>query len=205
MVILVLIVWGMIAAMNKTTNGGVNVSTPRPVTSADHILGATSTPIELVEYGDFQCPACSAYFPIVERLMNESSTTVHLVFRNFPLPQHTNAIPAALAAESAGVQGKYWEMFDMLYTNQTEWAESPSASTTFAGYAQKLGLDMTKFNASLSDPAILAKINSDLDEGTKIGIDQTPTFFINGKVIQNPQGYDQFKAIMASSSPSSSN
>lgn len=204
-IILGLIVWGMIAAMNKPINGGTKLATPAPVVVTDHILGSTSTPVELIEYGDFQCPACGLYEPIVERLYNESSTTMHLVFRNFPLPQHANAMPAALVVESAGVQGKYWEMFNIVYTHQSEWSEVGDASKVFAGYAQQLKLDMTKFNASLTDPALKSKITADQAEGEKIGINQTPSFFINGKFIQNPQGYDNFKALIDAAAKSSSN
>ncbi len=195
--VLALIVWGLIAAMNKSSSGGITLAKPAAVSATDHVRGplnasATAT-VTLIEYGDFQCPACGTYFPYVERLFNESSTTLRLVFRNFPLTQHVNAIPAALASEAAAVQGKYWEMYKLLYEHQSEWSEVSNPAPLFEKYAREIGLDATKFQADQKNPALRQKINSDLDEGIHIGINQTPTFFLNGKVI-SPRNYDEFKA-----------
>ena len=157
-VILALIVWGLIAAMNKTPGTGVKSGVPAPVTTADYVRGNFDAPVTVIEYEDFQCPACGEYFPIVERMFNESSSTVRLVFRHFPLSQHPNAIPAAEASEAASIQGKFWQMYSLLYANQTDWSEKShvDAETIFDGYATTLGLDLTKFRADETASTTLA-------------------------------------------------
>ncbi len=195
-IVLGLIVWGLTAAMNKAPiSTGSTYGTPAAVTATDHVRGSMNAPVTLIEYGDFQCPACGIYFPYVEKIFNQSSTTMRLVFRNFPLPQHANAIPAALAAEAAGAQGKYWEMYSMLYANQKEWSEVPDASPIFEKYATQIGLSLNAYKASLKDPSLKGKIVADKTEGDNIGIDQTPTFFLNGKLIR-PNNYDEFKSLV---------
>ena len=194
LVILALIVWGLATAMNKTPKTSEHAN-PAAVTSSDHILGTTTAPVTLIEYGDFQCPACKTYFPYVERLMNESSTTLRLVFRHFPLAQHANAVPAALASEAAGLQGKFWEMYRLLYENQAEWSEVSDSASIFEKYALQIGLDVAKFKVDLKNSLLVDHVNSDRDEGAKIGINATPSFFINDKFVQ-PQSYESFKALI---------
>jgi protein-disulfide isomerase len=197
-VVLVLIIWGLIVAMNKPASDS-KLGAPADVTAADHVRGPSDARVTLIEYGDFQCPACEAYFPVVEQLYNESSSTMKMVFRHFPLPQHPNAVPAAIASEAAAVQGKFWEMFSLLYGNHADWTEMPDPTSVFVGYATKIGLNIEQFKMDLASSTLKAKITASSDEGVKIGINQTPTFFVNGKVIQNPQSYAAFKSIIASS------
>jgi protein-disulfide isomerase len=194
--ILGLIVWGLAVAMNKSPSNLPKAGVPAPVTAADHILGLANAPVTLIEYEDFQCPACGLYFPIVERLMTEASTTVRLVFRHFPLSQHANALITAEASEAAAMQGKFWEMYRLIYSHQADWSDLPDAHAILDGYAQQIGLDMIKFKADLDSNAAKAAVAADQAEGEQIGIDQTPTFFVNGKAITNPQGYEAFKAII---------
>jgi protein-disulfide isomerase len=122
---------------------------------------------------------------------------MRMVFRHFPLSQHANAIPAAEASEAASNQGKFWQMFDLLYANQTDWAEKTTADadTIFDGFATTLGLNMTTFKADEVASTTLAAITAEQDEGTSIGIDHTPTFFVNGKEV-SPTTYEDFKAII---------
>ncbi len=195
-VVLALIVWGLIAAMNKAPQLG-KLLEPAPVTAADHVRGPATAPVTLIEYGDFQCPACAVYFPIVERIYNEASTSVRLVFRHFPLSQHANAIPAAKASEAASLQGKFWEMFAKLYENQSEWSEVADASPIFAKYAADIGLDVAKFTSDSALATLAASIQADEDEGIHIGINHTPTFFLNGKEI-TPNTYADFKTLIDS-------
>jgi protein-disulfide isomerase len=198
-VVLVLVVWGLIVAENKPAPSGVpNLGTPAPVTAADHVEGSTTASVTLIEYGDFQCPACSEYAPIVGQLFTAASSTLRVVFRNFPLPQHANAMIAAQAAEAASIQGKFWEMYQAIYAGQASWQDQSDADAraTFNGYADTLGLDKTRFDADIDSPEVKQKIASDQAEGQSLGIDYTPTFFVNGKVITNPQGYDAFKAVI---------
>jgi protein-disulfide isomerase len=166
------------------------------ITSSDWVLGNASSTSVLVEYSDFQCPACAAYFPLVERLINESSTTLRFAYRHFPLTQHANAMPASQASEAAGLQGKFWEMYTMLFETHDEWENSTDVKTIFDGYATKLGLDMDKYSSDFASQAVIEKINNDMKSGVRAGVDSTPTFFLNGKKLSNPQDYDEFKKII---------
>ena len=200
-IVLGLIIWGLIVAMNKApaNPNGLPPGTPAAVsTTTDHIEGPADAPVTLIEYGDFQCPACAEYAPIVEQLSTSSTTPLQLVFRNFPLPQHANALISAQAAGAAGLQGKFWGMYQLLYAGQSAWENDSDADarTVFAGYAAQLGLNAAQFAGDIDSPAVKAKIQSDLAEGQSLGIDYTPTFFLNGNAIQNPQGYDAFKAVI---------
>ena len=114
-IIIALIVWGMVAASRKhPSTSEVAIPLPTPVTSADWTRGNPNASVTIVEYADFQCPACQAYYPVVEQVFDASSSTTRWVFREFPLPQHADALPAAKAAEAAGNQGKFWEMYSLL-------------------------------------------------------------------------------------------
>jgi protein-disulfide isomerase len=115
-----------------------------------------------------------------------------MVFREFPLPQHADAIPAAKAAEAAGNQGKFWEMYSLIYPNHADWETLSDPTSVFVGYAQKIGLNLTKFDVDMNSTTTAQKINDSVTTGTAAGIDATPTFFVNGYRIQNPESYDQF-------------
>lgn len=198
-IVIALIVWGLAVAMKKSANtpGGLNLGTPAAVTDTDHVMGSADAPVTLIEYSDFQCPACEMYYPLVTKLLSdEGSTTVRFVYRHFPLSQHANAVPASMASEAAGLQGKFWEMYDLIFANHTDWTELPDPTSVFVGYATRLGLDITKFKSDLNNPVLRSAIQANTDEGIKIGINQTPTFFVNGKAIVNPQSYEAFKAII---------
>ncbi len=196
-VILGLIVWGMVAASNKQARDGANLNLPSKIVETDHILGLKDAPVTLVEYGDFECPACGMYYPVVKKLTDEYGTSsLRFVFRHFPLTQHAKAIPAAKVVEAAGRQGKFFEMYDLLYENQDEWIKASSSDIVFEGYAKKLGLNIEKFNSDIKDPAIDIIIDNDFKGGAKGGVKATPTFFVNGKSIPNPQSYVDFKKII---------
>lgn len=200
-IILILIVWGLIAASNKASNGSsLSLGQPASVTELDHITGPKDAPVTLIEYSDFQCPACESYFYVVERLLASSTVPVRFVYRHFPLSQHANAIPASLASEAASSQGKFWEMYSLLFDNHTDWAELKDPNPVFIGYATKLGLNIEVFKADIASSTLKQKIADSVKEGTTIGISGTPTFFVNGKVIDNPQSYEEFKTIIEQAS-----
>jgi protein-disulfide isomerase len=129
----------------------------------------------LVEFSDFQCPACKAFSSEVEKINQKYSDKLLIVYRNFPLPQHELSRSAAVVADAAGQQGKFWEMEKLLFENQ----ESLSVEK-FASLAGELNLDMTKYNEALNDQKIKDKIQADVDYGNQIGIDATPTFYLDG-------------------------
>jgi protein-disulfide isomerase len=159
-----------------------------------HKIQALNEKAVLVEFGDFVCPACGSYFPLVKKLSEDYKNNLTIVFRNFPLSQHKNALPAAYAAEAAGMQGKYWGMYDMLYENQAKWTDSDSAMTIFENYAKSLGLDFDKFKADAASDEVKKRVNNDYTDGVALGINATPTFYLNGIKMGYPRSYDDFKA-----------
>ncbi len=164
------------------------------VTSADWISGNVDSNIVFVEYADFQCPACAAYHPLLKKLKQEYGTKVKFVFRHFPLTQvHPNALLASYAAEAAGAQGKFWEMHDKLFETQSAWSTSANAQSLFESYAGQLGLNVDQFKKDIDSGSTSQKVTSQQSGGTLAGIDSTPTFFINGKKIQNPNSYEALK------------
>ncbi len=152
-----------------------------------------SAKVTLVEFGDYQCPACGASHPIVEQLLKEYEGKVNFVFRNYPLPMHPNAMIAAVAAEASGSQGKYFEMHRELFGNQSEWAESKNPMEHFTNYADSIGLDTVKFIKDVEDKKFEDKIKKDITDGNSVGVNATPTFFINGQKQSGGLPYDQFK------------
>lgn len=201
-VVLVLIIWGVIVSIGRQQSGpaGQKVGTPAPVATTDHVrvfppsaVAASTTPaVTLIEYSDFQCPACEAYYPVVEHLLASTTIPIRFVYRHFPLPQHPNAKPAIYAAEAAGLQGKYWQMHDLLFTYHAQWTELGDPTDIFVGYAQRLGMNVPKFKADMASDAVKSIADAHLAASQKLGLFQTPTFFVNGTMIQNPQSYDEF-------------
>ena len=195
--VLGLIVWGVALSLSRQQSGP-KVGTPAPVSAADHVEhiagSSTTTPVELIEYSDFQCPACEAYYPLVQQVLASTTVPVTFVYRHFPLPQHPNARIAAQASEAAAAQGKFWQMYDMLFQNHAEWTDLADPTPIFDGYAQRLGLDVATFKADMTSSSTAARIATDFDEAGKLGLFQTPTFFVNGTMIQNPQSYAEFEA-----------
>jgi protein-disulfide isomerase len=204
---LVLIIWGLIVAMHKEGGVGTAGGTPMPITATDHVRGPENAPVTIIEYADYQCPGCAAFHPIVERLLYNSSTTVRFVARHFPLGQHRNAVAAAQAAEAAGMQGKYWDMGSLLFDTQKSWEtlNTAQAHDLFKGYAERLKLDLVRYESDLKSSDVKTKIDADRADGVKIGVSGTPTFFINGKSISNPQGYDALKKLVDEAALGSSN
>jgi protein-disulfide isomerase len=167
------------------------------ISDTDHVRGAMDGKVTLVEFGDFQCPACGAYEPLLRKVETDNAKILKVVFRNFPLTQiHQNALIGAKAAEAAGLQGKFWEMHDMLYANQTEWSTGLNARDFILTYATTIGLDTKKFQADLNDKAIEEKILAEYKEGVKLGVAGTPSFFLNGQKIQNPQSPEAFNELI---------
>lgn len=168
------------------------------VTEADWTRGGgADAPVTLIEYGDFQCPACGAYYPLTHQLEMDFGTQLRFVFRHFPLLEvHPNAIPGALAVEAAGKQGKFWEMYDKLYQSQAEWGESPDAKSKFAEYAVTLGLNKDQFIQDEDSADLLAKVKQSRSNSEKLGLNGTPSFFLNGKKIENPTSYPAFRELL---------
>lgn len=164
----------------------------------EHIKGNEAAPLVLIEYGDFQCPACAAYYPIVKQLLQDYGQNLKIIYRHFPLTNiHPNAQPSAQAAEAAGLRGKFWEMHNLLYERQKEWSDLLDAKSKFSQYGRELGLDEQKFSADFTSKAVKNKINADQFAGRRANVQGTPSFFLNDGFIQ-PRSYEEFKAIIDS-------
>ncbi len=152
--------------------------------------------VNLVEFGDFQCPACAAAFPIVEKLLDlyKDNPQVNFVFRNFPLSQHQYALLTAEAAEAAGAQGKYWEMYKLIYEGQDTWANSKDSLSILVGYATQLNLDVNRFKIEVQANTYSSVITQDQQAGLALGVNSTPTFFLNGIRIKGVQNLNDFKS-----------
>jgi protein-disulfide isomerase len=201
----ILIVWGLAKLGSHSPGASVLID---QVSEADHVRGNQDSGVVFVEYGDFQCPACGAYHPIVQQLTEEFGDRVGFVFRHFPLNRiHQNADLAARASEASGKQGKFWEMHDMLFESQSEWSQqrSSEAEETFTRYAQSLGLDLAKFDNDLDIGEVKDKVDGDFNSGTRSGVSGTPTFFLNGERIKNPQSYEEFQSFFNDAIESSNN
>ncbi len=159
--------------------------------------GSDNPKVTIVEFGDYQCPACGASYPITKELVNEYHDQIKFVFREFPLEMHANAYDAARAAVAAGAQGKYWEMHDKLYETQDVWGEKTGAALTFEGYAKDLGLNVDQFKKAFSDKTFDPIVQAGLTDGTALGVNATPTFFINGKKMSGVYTLAQWKNLLA--------
>lgn len=179
-------------------SGDTNTSSATiEINAQDHVTGDPNGVVTLVEFGDFQCPACGAYHPLVKQVLKNNPTGLKFVFKNFPLTQiHQNALTAAKATEAAALQGKYWEMHDKIYESQNEWSGSLNALDVFTGYAKALSLDTKKFTADVANKSVEDNILAEYKEGTKLGVQGTPTFFLNGKKLSNPQSQEAFDALI---------
>src|SRR5258707_7617416 len=149
-----------------------------PVSHADHMLGSEHAGVTIVEYGDFECPNCRQAAPAVKMLLERFVGRVRVAYRHFPLEEvHPHALSAALAAETAAGQRKFWPMHDLLFDNQSH-LKLPQ----LRGYAQRLELDMVRYDADIKDTLYLQPVRDDIEGATLSGVRATPTFFIDGKL-----------------------
>ena len=167
------------------------------VVSDDYVVGSPTAKATLVEYLDFECEACGAYFPLVKQLEKDFPNDLRVVRRYFPLPGHRNGMTAALAVEAAARQGKYEEMHDLLFTEQDKWGEKAAPTPeVFEAYAAQLGLDIAKFKTDVGSQSVKDRVQRDVDSGKALGNPGTPSFFLNGERIQNPQGLEPFRGVI---------
>ena len=173
------------------------VLSPDEVSPEDHVKGPEDAVVTLVEYGDFQCPACGSYHPIIKQLSDEFSEDLKVVFRHYPLNSiHRHAQIASQAAEAAAQQGYFWEMHDILFERQTDWANVRDPRSLFLEYADELTLNTEQFEAYMNSAEAKAAVDADYDGGFAAGINSTPTFFVNGSKLSNPQGLEPFRQLI---------
>jgi protein-disulfide isomerase len=165
-----------------------------PVSKEDHAQGPEGAPLVLVEYGDYQCPHCGRAYPMVKRLQKALQGKMKFVFRNFPLSEmHPDAVNAAKVAEASALQGKFWEMHDMLFENQ-----GALDVESLGDYAAKLGLKAEALEKAVADPGLEDRIEKDFEGGVRSGVNGTPTFFVNGARYDGDWSYGPFlKALQA--------
>jgi protein-disulfide isomerase len=148
-------------------------------------MGSASASVTLEEFADMQCPSCAAAHPTMNEIKSMYGSRIHFIFRNFPLqiPAHDKSYEGALAASAAGMQNKFWDMQNMLFSNQKTWSSDPTYKDIWKGYAQKIGLDVKKWETDMSGMAAKARVDADVARGKAVGINSTPTLFINGTSI----------------------
>jgi protein-disulfide isomerase len=194
-VVVILIFVGIFVLNNKNAKTPVgSTSSSKP---SEHIEGEGKDGVTLVEYGDYECPYCGEYFPIVKQVEAEYNTQIYFQFRNFPLVSiHQNAFAGARAAEAASLMGKFWQMHDLLYENQDQWVDQSDPTPYFNTYAQDLGLNVNEFKQYYASDEVNAVINADMNVGNQLGIDATPTFFLDGKQIQPVESVSSFQTFI---------
>lgn len=175
------------------TGGTTSQSSP-----SEHKVGAGTKKVTLIEYGDFQCPACKQYYPLVKEIKQTYGDEITFQFRNFPLTAiHPNAFIASRAAEAAGKQNKFFEMHDLLYENQESWGQGSDPTATFNAFAQQLSLNLDQFKTDMASAEAAAVINADIKAAQALGATSTPTFVINGKRLEeNPRSIEEFKKLI---------
>lgn len=162
----------------------------------DHVRGTTESSVQLVEYSDFQCPACGAYHPLLKRV-SEEFPDIQFVYRHFPLRSiHPNAQPAAQAAEAAALQGRFWEMHDSLFETQREWSAVKDSKDYFVTLAESLGLNKEQFLADFEADEVKKMISDDYNSGTRSNVQGTPSLYLNGQKINSPGSYDELKTLI---------
>lgn len=176
------VIW--VSKSNKVefTGDAKQVITEGPI--ADHIFGSQNKKVVVIEYGDFQCPACGKMYQPIKDLKTRYKDKLTFVFRHYPLTaKHPNALAASTAAEAAGLQGKFYEMHDLLYENQPHWESVgiDQRGAVLEGYASQLGLDVPKWKTDLASKDIKAKIDRDKSSASQFKVNHTPTFILNGK------------------------
>ncbi len=166
----------------------------QPVSPHDHAEGPVDAPLNLVEYGDYQCPYCGAAYPVVKRLQKTLGKKLRFVFRNFPLTQmHPYALIAAQAAEAAALQGKFWEMHDLLFEEQ-----NLLKLEIIPSWAKRIGLNLEQFEKNIKQAVVEKRIKEDRQSGIRGGVNGTPTFFINGTRHDGPYDYNSLLAALES-------
>ena len=191
-ILIALMFWGV--SGSNSINPPFEVGAVHPL---DHVSGNASSSVVVIEYSDFQCPACRTYYPITKQLIAEFGNEIAFVYRHFPLVQiHPNAQLAAQAAEAAAKQGKFWQMHDLLFEKQNEWANVANPKSLFESYATLTGISVKQFKTDITSQEVINFVRAERANAIQLRLQGTPTFFVNGKQIQNPASVDAFRAII---------
>lgn len=182
------------AAAPESTAGGGEQQTVR---SDSHVLDEGGPDaVTVVEFLDFECEACGAFYPIVEDLRANYAGDITYVVRYFPLPGHANSMQAALAAEAAAQQDRFEDMYHLLFQTQAQWSHGTEETpAVFRALAEQLGLDMEAYDAAIADPATRERVEADKGDGAQLGVSSTPSFFIDGEPVELQEWDDLEQAI----------
>ena len=187
--VIIAVFLGIVLFNNHSNSNNTSSSSGNSSKATNHVEGNLNSKVTLVEYGDYECPVCESYFSTVQQVAQKYNAQIKFQFRNLPLSQvHPNAFAGARAAEAADLQGKFWQMHDLLYSSQnwSEWSVSSNPEPYFWSYAQELGLNVTKFKSDFASSQVNDRVNADLSAFSKTGREEaTPTFFLNGKYVAN--------------------
>lgn len=195
-----LTVLGIIAVIGAIGYGLMSLSDPETsfspplsllVDQTDHIKGNEQAAVTLVEYGDYECPGCAAYAPLVSQAASNFGEDLRIVYRHSPIQGHVNSVPAAYAAEAAGKQGKFWEMNDLLFSSQRNWMGQSDPYPKFEELAQSLELNVEQFKSDYDSQDVRDKVQRDKDSADESGVNATPTFFLNGEKVERLPGTPQ--------------
>jgi len=169
---------------------------PVEIAAVDHTRGNPEG-VKLVVYADFQCPACATEHLLIAQAWNSISDRTQMVFRHYPLTaNHQHAWRAATYAEAAGRQGRFWEMYDLLFINQAYWSSLREVDAEFEGYLDQLGLNIEQARADLEDESLIQKIRNDQRSGTRSGVRSTPTVFVDGRLVPTPRTTSELVALI---------
>ncbi|TFF04417.1 DsbA family protein [Cellulosimicrobium funkei] len=197
--LLAILVWFILSSGTDDADASAQSGDPQVVREDSHVINqAPDEKAVLVEFLDFECEVCRAYYPTVEQLREQYSDELTLVIRYFPIPSHANANNAAIAVEAAARQGELEAMYQQMYATQADWGEArDSKAHVFRGFAEEMGLDMAQYDADVADPKVAARVQRDFDEGRALGVGGTPTFFLDGEKVSVENPGDLTRAVEA--------
>ncbi len=186
---------GVIVVTKQNDDNATTVDTNA---GSNHVQGAGTSGVVLVEFGDFQCPACASYFPLLNQIKADYGDQIAFQFRHYPLVSiHQNAMAAHRAAEAAGKQDKFWEMHDILYSRQQVWQAAPNVTQIFEDYAAELGINIDTYKQDVASSVVNDIINADVKAAQAAGATATPTFILDGKRLEEtPKDIDGFKQLI---------
>jgi protein-disulfide isomerase len=181
-VLIAAVIAGVLLFRARQTPPGLQVATTtKPGAQPPHVRGDPKAPVTLEEFGDFECMPCFILWPALRNLEKDYGEKLAVIFRNNPMPQHPRALDGARAAEAAGFQGKFWEMYDLLYLKRGQWTRATDPRTQFAEFARRLNLDVDRFNRDVMGAEVAGRIAADRERSAALGLDRTPVVFINGR------------------------
>lgn len=195
-----ILLFGGVLFLSKSSNNNPKSIIGTTVYDIDYSLGqkigTDSAKVKIAEFSDFECPACAAAVPYVNKLKNDYAGQIQLIYLHFPLTQHTHSRQAATVAEAAAEQGKFWEMHDKLFETQAQWTKLTDANPFFLDLARQLGLDEAKIKNALEKDAYQGKIETSIAEGIRVKVNATPSFYLNGRKL-NLRSFSDLNTIVA--------